>query len=192
MKFHLYIVTQITFTPTALSFLADSLKVFYLLTLMPLPGDPISLIKVTLEAWVWGYSQENESLLVATSLKKIVLPQQHPLSWLGPHEILHSGFLSENWRPFAAWRFAKQCFGKVRIKETALIFPWISMSRSDVSMTVKSILSTCQPASQEVMPKGVGSSSLHRKSIFRRTKSWKGIFAHSISVGKATFKWTST
>lgn len=47
---------------------------------MPLLGDPISLIKVTLEAWVWGYSQENGSLLVATSLKKIFLPQQHPLT----------------------------------------------------------------------------------------------------------------
>lgn len=43
-------------------------------TLISLLGDPISLIKVTLGAWVWGYSQENGSLLVATSLKKIFPP----------------------------------------------------------------------------------------------------------------------
>lgn len=58
----------------------SSFKVFYLLTLMPLLGDPISLIKVTLGTWVWGYSQENRSLLVAMSLKKIFLPKQHPLT----------------------------------------------------------------------------------------------------------------
>lgn len=80
MKFHVYIITQIISAPTALSFLISgwcpsSFKVFYLLTLISLLSDPISLIKVTLGAWVWGYSQEDGSLLVAMSLKKIFLPQ---------------------------------------------------------------------------------------------------------------------